>query len=127
MKDHLDYAPVAVLVKAYQLSRENKAKEAAELLNQYATGENEMLVKLACVQILLSQGERNEAIQVLDSLNDKDRYLPGIVSALVTLHMANNNREDASSILKDAVNYYKKNKVKISIFHILVQSLFEVY
>ena len=95
-----------------QLSKEGKVKEAAKLLDENATGENLLHMKLACVQLLLSQDERKEAIKVLENLNEKNRSLPGIVSALVTLHMADNNREKASAVLKDAVNYYKKNKVR---------------
>lgn len=70
-------------------------------------------MKLAAVQLLLSYDERKEAVKILENLNDKDRSMPGIVSALVTLHLADNNREKASAVLKDAVNWYKKNKVII--------------
>lgn len=98
-------------MKAIQLAKDGKAKEAAQLLTQHAVGERELPLKLACVQLLLSQDERQEAIQILENLKERDRSLPGIVSALVTLHMADNNREKASAALKNAVNYYKKNKV----------------
>ncbi|KZC12385.1 PREDICTED: signal recognition particle subunit SRP72 [Dufourea novaeangliae] len=109
-KDHPALAADAMFVKAVQLGKEGKAKEAAKLLIQYATGEKELQMKLVCVQLLLSQDERQEAIEILENLNERDRSLPGIVSALVTLHMANNTREKASVALKNAVNYYKKNK-----------------
>ncbi|KAG7200592.1 hypothetical protein KM043_001151 [Ampulex compressa] len=109
-KDHPALAAEAMFVKAIQLGKEGKAKEAAELLNQYAVGEKELQIKLTCVQLLLSQEQREEAIGILENLNERDKSLPGIVSAVVTLHMADNNREKASMALKDAVNYYKKNK-----------------
>ncbi|CAL7937724.1 unnamed protein product [Xylocopa violacea] len=109
-KDHPVLAADAMFVKAVQLGKEGKAKEAAKLLTQYAVGEKELQMKLVCVQLLLSQDERQEAINILENLNERDRSLPGIVSTLVTLHMADNNREKASAALKNAVNYYKKNK-----------------
>lgn len=109
-KDHPSLAADAMFIKAVQLSKEGKSKEAAKLLTQYAVNEKELPMKLACVQLLLSQDERQEAINILENLNERDRSLPGIVSALVTLHMADNNREKASAALKNAVNYYKKNK-----------------
>ncbi|XP_053976060.1 signal recognition particle subunit SRP72 [Hylaeus volcanicus] len=109
-KDHPVLAADAMFIKAMQLAKEGKAKEAAKLLTQYAVGDKELRMKLVCVQLLLSQDERQEAIDILENLNERDRSLPGIVSALVTLHMADNNREKASAALKNAMNYYKKNK-----------------
>lgn len=102
-----------MFVKAIQLGKEGKAKDAAQLLAQYAVGEKELQMKLVCVQLLLSQDERQEAIDILENLNERDKSLPGIVSVLVTLHMANNNRDKASAALKNAVDYYKKNKASV--------------
>ena len=109
-KEHPALAADAMFVKALQLAKEGKAKEAAQLLTQYAVGEKELPLKLVCVQLLLSQDERQAAIEILENLNERDRSLPGIVSALVTLHTADNNREKASAALMNAVTYYKKNK-----------------
>ncbi|XP_012281414.1 signal recognition particle subunit SRP72 [Orussus abietinus] len=100
----------AMFVKALQMSKEDKTKEAVKIINEHAFGEHQLQMKLNCIQVLLNHGERHEAIKVLESLNEKDKSLPGIVSALVTFYMAENNRQRASSVLKDAVNYYKKNK-----------------
>lgn len=111
IKDHPDLKTSAIFIKAAQLAKEGKAVEASKLLQASVTRESELDIKLACVQLLLNQGERKEAIAIFNSLNEKDRSLPGIVGALVTLHMADNNREKAALVLKDAVNYYKKNKV----------------
>lgn len=102
-----------MLIKAVQLSKEGKPKEAAKLLTKHAVGDYELLMKLASVQILLSHDERKDAIDILENLNEKNRSLPGIVSALVTLHMADDDREKASAALKNAVAYYKKNKVYV--------------
>lgn len=109
-KDHPTLAADAIFIKAVQLSKEGKAKEAARLLIEHAVGEKELPMKLASVQVLLSHDERKDAIAILENINEKDRSLPGIVSALVTLHMADNDRERASAVLKNAVAYYKKHK-----------------
>ncbi|XP_015603378.1 signal recognition particle subunit SRP72 [Cephus cinctus] len=107
---HPELTADVTLVKAVQLSKEGKAKEAAKLLSAHAVGDKQLPLKLACVQLLLSQDERKEAVKILENLNERERSLPGIVSALVTLLLADNNRDKASAVLKEAVNYYKKNK-----------------
>lgn len=109
-RDHVALTAEAMFVKAIQLSKEGRAKEAASLLMEHAVGNQELPMKLASVQLLLSQDERREAIAILENLNERDGSLPGIVSALVTLHMADNDRERASAVLKSAVAYYKKTK-----------------
>lgn len=113
-----------MFVKAVQLSKEGKAKEAAKLLIEHAVGEKELPIKLASVQVLLSHDERKDAIAILENLNERDRSLPGIVSALVTLHMADNDRERASAALKNAVAYYKKHKVCVCVVSLLRESFY---
>ncbi|OXU27091.1 hypothetical protein TSAR_008396 [Trichomalopsis sarcophagae] len=110
IQDYPDMSIEATTVQAVQLAREGKAKEAVTLLDKQAKGEHYLPTKLACVQLLLSNDEREEAIKVLESLTETEKSLPGIVSTLVTLHMADGNRDRASAVLKNAVNYYKKNK-----------------
>ncbi|XP_014226163.1 signal recognition particle subunit SRP72 [Trichogramma pretiosum] len=110
IKEYPDMLINGVTVQAVQLAREGKSKEAVKLLDQYAKGENYLPIKLACVQLLLGNEEKEDAIKVLEGLNETEKSLPGIVSTLVTLHMANNDRAKASAVLKNAVNYYKKNK-----------------
>ncbi|XP_057340961.1 signal recognition particle subunit SRP72 [Microplitis mediator] len=112
VKDYPDMRADASFVQAVQLSKESKVQEAVELLMKNASSNDDLCMKLACVQLLLQQGERKKAIDILENLNERDRSLSGVVSALVTLHMADNNRERASAVLKDAVNYYKRNKEK---------------
>ncbi|XP_043682551.1 signal recognition particle subunit SRP72 isoform X5 [Vespula pensylvanica] len=109
-KDYPALTADAMFVKAIQLSKDGKAQEAAKLLLEHATAEKELQMKLIAVQLLLSHSERKDAINILENLSESDRSLPGIVSALVTLHMADNNRDSASAALKNAVNYYKKHK-----------------
>lgn len=108
----------AVMVQAVQLAKEGKAKEAVKLLEEYAQEENYLPIKLACLQLLLSNEEKNEAIKILENLTETEKSLPGIVSALVTLHTANGDRDKASLVLKNAVNYYKKNKVFINYLYL---------
>ncbi|XP_011505590.1 PREDICTED: signal recognition particle subunit SRP72 [Ceratosolen solmsi marchali] len=110
IKDYPDMIVEAVLVQSIQLAREGKAKEAVKLLDEYAHADKYLPIKLDCIQLLLSNGEREEAINILESLTETEKSLPGIVSTLVTLHMANGARDKASTVLKSAVNYYKKNK-----------------
>lgn len=119
-KDHPTLAADAMFIKAVQLSKEGKAKEAAKLLIEHAVGEKELPMKLASVQVLLSHDERKEAIAIFENMNERDRSLPGIVSALVTLHMADNDRERASAALKNAVAYYKKHKVCVFKIYIYI-------
>ncbi|XP_011300118.1 signal recognition particle subunit SRP72 [Fopius arisanus] len=109
IKDHPEMSAEATFVRAVQLSKEGKPKEAVKILLE-ESGDKDLPMKLACVQLLLSHGERKEAIGILENLNPNDKALPGIVSALVTLYMAENNREKASAALKETVNYYKMNK-----------------
>lgn len=59
----------------------------------------------------LLQGDRKEACRILRDLGDS-AFKPGIVSALVTLYLADNDREGASKVLRDAVEWYKRSKVR---------------
>lgn len=106
-----DCAADAVIIQAVQLARDNKIKEAAALLEKSSKKykDRELDLKLASVQLLLNDGDRMEACRVLESLQDSG-YRPGIISALVTLHLAENNREKASTIFKNAVEWYRNNK-----------------
>lgn len=46
---------------------------------------------------------------MLESLGESG-YRPGIISALVTLHLAENNRDKASIVFKNAVDWYRNKK-----------------
>jgi len=65
---------------------------------------------------LCFQGDRKEACQILQNLGNAT-FKPGIVSALVTLYLADGNRDGASKVLKDAVDWYRKNKVHLLVPH----------
>jgi hypothetical protein len=64
----------------------------------------------------LFQGDRKEACQILQNLGEAT-FKPGIVSALVTLYLADGSRDGASRVLKDAVDWYRKNKVCLSLLN----------
>ncbi|XP_055905256.1 signal recognition particle subunit SRP72 [Eupeodes corollae] len=102
----------AVLIKCSQLAKDKKYKEAVDVLTKYATAneKNSFASKFAIIQLLLLQGNRKEAIEVLLSLGES-KYKPGIVSALVTLYLGTDNKQAASALLKSAVDWYKKNNV----------------
>uniref|UniRef100_U5EXU8 Signal recognition particle subunit SRP72 n=1 Tax=Corethrella appendiculata TaxID=1370023 RepID=U5EXU8_9DIPT len=101
----------AILIRASQMIKDKKYKEAVEVLEAFAKKEpsQEFTVKFAIVQIYLLSGNKKAAIEILNSLGET-KYRPGVVSALVTLYLGTDNKSAASSILKNAVDWYKKNK-----------------
>ncbi|XP_058062182.1 signal recognition particle subunit SRP72 [Anopheles bellator] len=105
----------ALLVRVSQLARDKKHREAIELLEGYAKRLPRdrtialLQVRFAIVQLQLVAGNRKAAIETLESLGEA-RYRPGVVSALVTLHLGLDNKQAASEILKSAVEWYKRQK-----------------
>ncbi|XP_321122.5 signal recognition particle subunit SRP72 [Anopheles gambiae] len=112
---HPDLEFQSLLVRVSQLARDKKYREAVELLEAYAQRlpagrTTELLqVRFAIVQLQLVAGNRKAAIETLESLGEA-RYQPGVVSALVTLHLGLDNKQAASEILKSAVEWYKRQK-----------------
>ncbi|XP_041765971.1 signal recognition particle subunit SRP72 [Anopheles merus] len=112
---HPDLEFQSLLVRVSQLARDKKYREAVELLEAYAqrlpAGRTAELlqVRFAIVQLQLVAGNRKAAIETLESLGEA-RYQPGVVSALVTLHLGLDNKQAASEILKSAVEWYKRQK-----------------
>uniref|UniRef100_A0A182YQM3 Signal recognition particle subunit SRP72 n=1 Tax=Anopheles stephensi TaxID=30069 RepID=A0A182YQM3_ANOST len=112
---HPDLEFQSLLVRVSQLARDKKYREAVELLEGYAQrlpGDStaELLqVRFAIVQLQLVAGNRRAAIETLESLGEA-RYQPGVVSALVTLHLGLDNKQAASELLKGAVDWYKRQK-----------------
>lgn len=60
--------------------------------------------------ILYTQGNRKVAIDQLQSLPINIKYQPGVVSAVVSLQLGLDNKTAASDVLKECVDFYKKNK-----------------
>lgn len=100
----------ASLIKSSQLSRDKKFKEAVDHLEKFASSHKDkaFATKFAIIQLLLLQGNRKDAVEVLNSLGES-KYKPGVVSALVTLYLGLDNKPAASGVLKSAVDWYKKN------------------
>ncbi len=66
-----------------------------------------------CAQVLLTAGEVRRATEILASRLPADwRVRPGVLSALVTLHLALEDRPAAAAALKAATEWNLKNKVR---------------
>merc|ERR1712106_41779 len=100
------------LVQAALVGRSGKASEVRRLLDQLAKDhpQEATTTKLAATQILLQQKKLSDACEVLMSLPENDRYRQGVVSALVVLSTALGNKAGASQVLREAVDWHKKNK-----------------
>lgn len=46
----------------------------------------------------------------MESLPSQQKYQPGVVSAIVSLYLGMDNKNAASNVLKESVEWYKKNK-----------------
>ncbi len=92
------------------LSRAGKTQEAVDIL--LPRNENHDLEKcLIAAQIYLERGRVHDALQVLHQrLVPEDRFRPGVLSALVTLHLAAEDRIGAAQLLKEAVTFNRKEK-----------------
>ncbi|XP_055606621.1 signal recognition particle subunit SRP72-like [Uranotaenia lowii] len=101
----------SLLIRVSQLARDKKFKDGIELLETYLKKQpkQEMEVKFAIVQLHLLAGNRKAAVEILQSFGEA-KYRAGVVSALVTLYLGLDNKSAASDILKNAVEWYKKNK-----------------
>nr|CAD7439751.1 unnamed protein product [Timema bartmani] len=112
IQQYPDMGAEATLIRAVQLAKDGKSRDAAVVLDKFAAQnpEHQMKMRLAAVQLLLSEGDRKESCRILQNLSEAT-FKPGIVSALVTLYLADGNSDAASKVLKDAVDWYRKNKV----------------
>lgn len=110
-----DLAFKAGLIQAGQFIKDKKYKEASEALEKLVTKHPNLSleVRFALVQLHLMSGNRVKAIEVLESLDNTTRFSPGVVSALVSLYLGNNDKHGASEKLKAAVDWYKKNQTNV--------------
>merc|ERR1719369_1069576 len=88
------------------LARAGKHLAAVERLLEGAT--TDPVKKITAAQILLTAGEVAAAAQQLEQLPPEWRFRTGMVSTLVTLQLALENREAAARLLKSAVEWNKK-------------------
>ena len=95
------------LIVAGVLSRSGKAAEAVQILLK--DGSENLEKVLIATQIYIEKGEAGKAVEIMEKLPNNDKYLPGILSAMVTLYLANDNRQGAAKLLKEAVTWNKKN------------------
>lgn len=58
----------------------------------------------------LPKGNRKAAVEQFESLPSNQKYQPGVVSAIVSLYLGMDNKAAASNMLKQSVDWYKKNK-----------------
>lgn len=112
LKKHPDLKYTAALGNIIGLLKENNESEAITYMINYAKKDPEhaLYLELLAAQICLTQDKKDEAIEILQSMGDS-KYLPGIVSTLVTLYLAGTDSlEQASKYLDDTVEWYRKNK-----------------
>ncbi|XP_059161427.1 signal recognition particle subunit SRP72-like [Physella acuta] len=107
------HAPL--LIRAAQFIRDKKIDEAVNLLKGYVQSHPEMASKthLIIAQLYLNQGSVYQACEALKALGN-EAYKLGIVSTLVTLYLSQEDKDAASEVLINAVNWYKKNEPKSS-------------
>ncbi|XP_046384994.1 signal recognition particle subunit SRP72 [Ischnura elegans] len=113
-QEHPELATDAVLVEASALAREGKAGAGVALLRSTKAKDEgaRLALQLATAQLLLAQGNVSEACSVLLGLGGETTFRPGVVSALVALCLASGDRSGASNVLKQAVEWYRKNKAE---------------
>lgn len=98
------------LLEAALLCKEKDLAKAAKVLKAKSESRDGSLsIKLALAQMFLSQGKIYPACEALKSLGAYS-YKPGVVSALVSLYMNQEDRDSASDVLNQAVTWYRKNE-----------------
>ncbi|XP_025107993.1 signal recognition particle subunit SRP72-like [Pomacea canaliculata] len=112
-----------VLISAAQHVRDKNMDKAMAMLQAYRNShpDKQFTLQLMMAQIYLSQGSVYAACDALKALGDL-QHKPGVVSALVTLYMGQEDRAAASDVLVNAVNWYKKNQPKSPDLAILTQA-----
>jgi len=95
------------LIIAGALSKAGKHDEAVTIL--MATAKVDALTLLTCGQILLTAGQVDQATTTLAKIDPDWKYRVGVLSTLVTLYLAKDNRKAAAELLKAAVEWNKKS------------------
>lgn len=110
-----DLEQSSCLILTSQYVKDKKFKEAVDVLTSFSVKNPKYAfeTKFALVQLHLMAGNKNAAIEVLQSLENDKKYSPAVVSALVSLFLGSNDKSAASEILKVAVEWYKKNKTNV--------------
>lgn len=121
LKDKYDDKESAVLIGAAQSIREKQTSKAIDILQNYTDNKSDDRVKLTLAQLYLCQGSVFQACDVLKSMEDL-QYTPGVVSALVTLYMSQEDYSSASKVFDDAVNWFQQTKPKSNELMILMRA-----
>lgn len=102
----------ATLIHVALLCREKQVNKAVSLLKDFAAvnPDQSLTISFTLVQLLLTQGHVSQACDILRSLGEIS-HKPGVVSALVTLYLSLEDRDSAINVFKEAINFYKKNKL----------------
>lgn len=99
------------LIGAAQCHKIKNYEEAVELLKNQITSSSgtSVTLKLSLAQIYLGQGH---IYQVCDTLKDLGElsYKPGVISALVSLYMSQEDFDMTAEILNEAYHWYESNK-----------------
>ncbi|CAE1265059.1 SRP72 [Acanthosepion pharaonis] len=106
LKDKYEDKESAVLIEAAQNIRDKQVSRAIDILKDYTNDKGDDRVKLTLAQLYLGQGSVFQACDVLKSMG-VIQYTPGVVSALVTLYMSQEDYQSASKVFDDAVNWCK--------------------
>jgi len=101
----LDTCPDGSLIIAGALAKSGKHDLAVAQLQE--TGGSAPVTLLTAAQILLGAGEVRKAVSCLMSLPPDWKYRVGVLSALVSLHLALDDRGGAADLLKSAVEWNK--------------------
>jgi len=97
------------MIIAGALTKAGKHSDAVSTL--MASPKVEATTLLTCGQILLAAGEVEEASKILSRLPYEWQYRVGVLSTLVTLHLALDDRKAAAELLKAAVEWNNKSGV----------------
>jgi len=92
-------------IVAAALARAGRHKEAVEEL--VGKGGKDPATLLTAAQILINAGELESATSTLGSLPSDWKFRVGVLSSLVTLLLAQDNRAQAAALLKAAVEWNK--------------------
>ena len=115
-------AAEAALLSAALHCKEKKVQKAVDVLKEFAENhpDQSLVLSFTLAQLLLTQGHINQACETLRSLGEVSFSL-GVISALVTLYLSMEDKESASSVLKEAVLWYKKNDPKNPAISIIIR------
>ncbi len=97
------------MIVAGVLARSGRVKEAVDLLLKGNKSKDLNRILIAA-QVQLEKGDVHAAIATLEALPASTKHRTGLLSTLVALYLAADQRGEAGKLLKDAVGSSQKNK-----------------